>query len=122
MLLAKQKFPIMGFITICFLTASSSLPATIINNTKCPVEPTELAVSKYKSNYKGNTIYFCCKDCVSIFNNKAPNKVKNNWNLPKIINTLLLSSLYGFAAMCNPNPKKVINIPTKICETVPGAM
>ncbi|MDC0201233.1 YHS domain-containing protein [Verrucomicrobia bacterium] len=69
MLLAKQKFPIMGFITICFLTASISLPATIINNTKCPVEPTELAVSKYKSNYKGKTIYFCCKDCVSIFNN-----------------------------------------------------
>ena len=68
MLYAKQTLPIMGFITICFLSASTPLPATVINNTRCPVEPTELAVSKYKSNYKGNTIYFCCNECVSIFN------------------------------------------------------
>ena len=70
MLYAKQTLPIMGFITICFLSASTPLLATVINNTRCPVEPTELAVSKYKSNYKGNTIYFCCNECVSIFNDK----------------------------------------------------
>ncbi len=68
MLYAKQTLPIMGFITICFLNAIAVLSAAVINNTKCPIEPTELAVSKYKSNYEGNTIYFCCKDCVSIFN------------------------------------------------------
>ena len=68
MLYDRQTVPIMGFITICFLKISSPLLATVINNTKCPVEPTELAVSKYKSNYKGKTIFFCCKDCVSIFN------------------------------------------------------
>ena len=77
MLFAKQTIPIMGFITICFLNTTASLRAETINNTKCPVEPTEIAVSKYKSNYKGKTIYFCCKDCVSIFNDH-PEPYLNN--------------------------------------------
>ncbi|MEC8906761.1 MAG: YHS domain-containing protein, partial [Verrucomicrobiota bacterium] len=57
----------MGYITICFLITNAFLIASPIDNTRCPVEPTEIAVSKYQTNYKDKTIYFCCKDCVSIF-------------------------------------------------------
>lgn len=76
MLYAKQTIPIVGFITICFLSASAPVSATVINNARCPIEPTELAVSKYKSNYEGKTIYFCCKDCVSIFNSNPKSYLK----------------------------------------------
>jgi len=64
---AKQTIPIMGYITICFLNTNAFLLASPIDNARCPVEPTEIAISKYQTNYKDKIIYFCCKDCVSIF-------------------------------------------------------
>ena len=77
MFFTKQTIPIAGFFTICFLYTTDLLIADILNNTRCPVEPTEIAVAKYKSTYKGKTIYFCCKDCVTTFNDQPEPYLEN---------------------------------------------
>ncbi|MED5471493.1 MAG: YHS domain-containing protein, partial [Verrucomicrobiota bacterium] len=77
MFFTKQTIPIAGFFTICFLHTTDLLIADILNNTRCPVEPTEIAVAKYKSTYKGKTIYFCCKDCVTTFNDQPEPYLEN---------------------------------------------
>ena len=77
MFFTKQSIPLAGFITICFLYTTELLLSDTLNNTRCPVEPTEIAVPKYKATYKGKTIYFCCKDCVSIFNDQPEPYLEN---------------------------------------------
>ena len=53
------------FLLFLFLISVSS--AAKLNNTRCPIEPTELAVEKFSTTYNGDTIYFCCRECVDIF-------------------------------------------------------
>ena len=63
-----QLHKIKGFyFLILFLFSISISSGAKLNNTRCPIEPTELSVEKFSATYDGDTIYFCCKECVDIF-------------------------------------------------------
>ena len=63
-----QLQKIKGFyLLILFLFLISISSGAKLNNTRCPIEPTELSVEKFSATYDGDTIYFCCRECVDIF-------------------------------------------------------
>ena len=43
--------------------------ASKLSNVRCPIEPSELAVEKFSTTYKDELIFFCCQECVDIFEN-----------------------------------------------------
>jgi len=49
------------------------------SNTYCPVTPSDLAEPDISTEYKGETIYFCCKSCLRDFN-KDPEAYLANLN------------------------------------------
>ena len=73
------------FIYFCIILFSASKAlGSQLNNLRCPIEPTELATQKYKSEYNGDIIYFCCSECVSLFEespeiySKSIQEIKSN--------------------------------------------
>ena len=63
-----QLQKIKGFyFLILFLFLISISSGAKLNNTRCLIEPTELSVEKFSATYDGDTIYFCCRECVDIF-------------------------------------------------------
>ena len=87
--MAMHSIPIkLLFISLCTLLLSSPLAiGAKLNNLRCPIEPTELAIPKYKSEYKGDIIFFCCAECVDLFDEspeiyaKFIKEIKSNKNL-----------------------------------------
>lgn len=77
---------ILVYIYIILFSASNAL-CSQLNNLRCPVEPTELATPKFNSEYNGDIIYFCCSECVSLFEespeiySKSIQEIKSNKNL-----------------------------------------
>lgn len=47
-------------------SATSGLAAPLLNE-RCPVEPNEIALERYQTDYRGVTISFCCSTCVEEF-------------------------------------------------------
>ena len=48
-------------------TAPSSMAEVEITNAYCLVEPTEPSVPKYRTEHGGKTYFFCCSECVELF-------------------------------------------------------
>ena len=77
---------ILVYIYIILFSASNAL-CSQLNNLRCPIEPTELATPKFNSEYNGDIIYFCCSECVSLFEespeiySKSIQEIKSNKNL-----------------------------------------
>ena len=42
-----------------------------MDNDRCPVEPGEIAIERYQTEFRGVTVSFCCKDCIIEFD-KSP--------------------------------------------------
>ncbi len=66
-----MKFISTAFFFIVFFAFSalhSSVFGRMAPDSYCPVTPEELAESDVSTEYKGETIYFCCKSCVRDFN------------------------------------------------------
>ena len=77
---------ILVYIYIILFSASNAL-CSQLNNLRCPIEPTELATPKFNSEYNGDIIYFCCSECVSLFEespeiySKSIQEIKSNKDL-----------------------------------------
>lgn len=48
--------------------AAGNKPGTAAVNTVCPVQPADAADQTVTVQYKGKTIAFCCKGCITKFN------------------------------------------------------
>ncbi len=48
---------------------------TVARNPYCPIEPTEAALPEFRADYAGETYYFCCSECVEIFEADPSNYV-----------------------------------------------
>jgi YHS domain-containing protein len=49
------------------LLLASGVRAEDLGNTWCPVKPDEKALSRFRSEYEGKAVHFCCRDCVTTF-------------------------------------------------------
>lgn len=56
-----------GFIVLCLIALTTSAVAAEAVNQYCPVTPDEPAESYITTEYKGQTIGFCCKRCLRKF-------------------------------------------------------
>ena len=57
------------FFCILFSLLINDSSASKLSNIRCPIEPSELAVEKFSTTYKDELIFFCCQECVDIFEN-----------------------------------------------------
>ena len=48
--------------------AAGNKPGAAAVNTVCPIQPADAADQTVTAEYKGKTIAFCCKGCVTKFN------------------------------------------------------
>jgi len=55
--------------------------AQMAKNATCPVMPGEAVKEKFYFDYKGERIYFCCRNCIKTFK-KNPEKYLKNLNQP----------------------------------------
>jgi YHS domain-containing protein len=93
-----MSFHLRIFLGLLFLAAfpreahPQSAPATPPANEMCPVRPDEKALSEFKLEHQGRTIYFCCEACVQRFrenpdpylsNLEAPAKPADSASAPK---------------------------------------
>ncbi len=62
---------------LLFSAAPLSAQAETPTHSHCPVQPEEEVVTKFKTEWHGKTIYFCCPDCVESFNANPESYAEN---------------------------------------------
>jgi len=60
-------------ILITFSLAPASRAETEVGNVYCPVEPSEAALPEYSAEHEGKKVYFCCSECVELFQGDPQN-------------------------------------------------
>lgn len=62
------RFLVLGIALLACLVPTNSRGETEARNAFCPIEPTEAALPEYSTKFGDKTYYFCCSECVEMFN------------------------------------------------------